>query len=850
MAEEELKLYSDKYLDKLNPKDEEESSPVTVFGLTFKNDDERRQYFREELRRKLPELKKIEGYPIGEDDDIINLSDPPYYTSCPNPWLQDIQAKEKTAIKQKPYDLDLEANERHPVYSFHPYHTKVPPFIIQDLIKYYTNEGDVVLDIFSGSGMTGVAARECNRNAILCDLSPIATFISSVNTTNFSLLVVDVFKKIIEESKTQYGHLYNTDSNQIANYYVWCDIFLCPECCNEFPIFPYGVKHYGNKVETLKKFNCPYCGKEHSLRSIERIITTEGKKRMIVWVNAGTGRNRINREANDFDRKMAEEAKMLLSKYEGFYPKDIINLEGYSAKLAQLGNKNIDNVSKFLSDRNLLIYSDLYERITRITSGGIRNACLSILTSIFTVVSERQGYFGGGGGMSGNLYMPIVRMEKNIYETLGRKLKKFSEIETYKKKYRADCFVTTQSSTCLNNIKDNSIDYIYTDPPFGANIIYSEMNLLLEGWLKVKTNNGDEAIVDETANKNEMVYSELMTACFTECYKKLKIGHWMSVEFHNTKASIWNILQNSITKAGFVIAQVSKLDKGGTTILADIRPGAAVQDLIISCYKPHSNIDDIDLAKVTSEDFAWDFVDKHLERLTLTRIENGKSHAVSERNPRILYDRMISYFILHGLEVPMGINEFMKGLSSRGYIERDGMYFTAQQAAEYEAKRMTTSEFVPMGIIVSDEVNGIEWLRNELRQREQTYQELHPNWMRAINGVRKGDQIPGLDVLLEENFIQNADGTWRLPNVNDDVDLEKLRTKALLKEFKIYLEVCRKPRGKLKDVRVEAVRAGFKQCYADKNFADIILVGDRIPQNLLTEDEILLQYYDIASSKI
>ena len=130
------------------------------------------------------------------------------------------------------------------------------------------------------------------------------------------------------------------------------------------------------------------------------------------------------------------------------------------------------------------------------------------------------------------------------------------------------------------------------------------------------------------------------------------------------------------------------------------------------------------------------------------------------------------------------------------------------------------------------------------------YQELQPNWMQALNGVRKGDVIPELSVLLEENFILNEDGTWRLANVDDDVDLEKLRTKALLKEFKLYLEVCRKPRGKLKDVRVEAVRAGFKQCYSDKNFADIILVGDRIPQNLLTEDEILLQYYDIASSKV
>ena len=197
----------------------------------------------------------------------------------------------------------------------------------------------------------------------------------------------------------------------------------------------------------------------------------------------------------------------------------------------------------------------------------------------------------------------------------------------------------------------------------------------------------------------------------------------------------------------------------------------------------------------------------------------------------------------------MDATTFQKGLRDR-FIERDGMFFTAQQAAKYDMLKLQTNEFVPMGLIVSDEANGIEWLKNELRQNQQTYQDLNPKWMKALNGVRRGDRIPGLDVLLEENFIQNEDETWRLANVDDDVDLEKLRTKALIKEFKLYLEVCRKPRGKLKDVRVEAVRAGFKQCYSDKNFADIILVGDRIPQNLLTEDEILLQYYDIASSKV
>jgi hypothetical protein len=47
---------------------------------------ERAEYL-ERLREKLkdPEFRAIEGFPLGEDEDILALSDPPYYTACPNP---------------------------------------------------------------------------------------------------------------------------------------------------------------------------------------------------------------------------------------------------------------------------------------------------------------------------------------------------------------------------------------------------------------------------------------------------------------------------------------------------------------------------------------------------------------------------------------------------------------------------------------------------------------------------------------------------------------------------------------------------------------------------------------------
>ena len=108
-----------------------DNGPVTCLGLEFENDEARRSYFREELRKKLPELRKIEGFPIGEDDDIINLSDPPYYTACPNPWLNMLinqwnEQKEKLVKEGKrkenfevkePYANDVTEGKNNPVYT-------------------------------------------------------------------------------------------------------------------------------------------------------------------------------------------------------------------------------------------------------------------------------------------------------------------------------------------------------------------------------------------------------------------------------------------------------------------------------------------------------------------------------------------------------------------------------------------------------------------------------------------------------------------------------------------------------------------------------------------------------------
>jgi len=266
------------------------TGPVMCLGRVFENEEARRKYFTEELHKMLldPEFRKIEGFPIGSDEDILNLSDPPYYTCCPNPWLKHFVEqygnKNCTKLVLEPFVGNLKAEERHPVYSFHPYHTKVPPEIIKELICYYSQPGDLILDVFCGTGMTGVAARECGRNVIVNDLSPIASFISGVNTTTADISKIKYeLETILDESHQQWGWVYQTLENGeevTVNYYVWADIFTCPECVQEFPFFPHGVIHHGNKVETRKIFPCPFCGAELNVRRVERVITTEGKKKL------------------------------------------------------------------------------------------------------------------------------------------------------------------------------------------------------------------------------------------------------------------------------------------------------------------------------------------------------------------------------------------------------------------------------------------------------------------------------------------------------------------------------------------------------------------------------------------
>lgn len=928
----------EKQLSLLDNHEQADNGPVVCLGMTFKNDEERREYFRNELRKKMPELKKLEGFPIGDDEDIIALSDPPYYTACPNPWINDFieewerEKKEKYGrddneeYHREPFAADVSEGKNDPIYNAHTYHTKVPHKAIMHYILHYTKPGDIVFDGFAGTGMTGVAAYLCGneevikelgytinqgqiidneskevisyigeRRAILNDLSALASFISKgFNITSDLSLFEKEAKEILKKVELEFGWLYktrhcfkngnnsNNDLTGTINYVVWSDVHICPTCANEI-IFDTTDDLDSKKVKG--KFTCKYCGSLLSKRGLEKAwitILDEKKNKILkvvkqipVKINYTFNDTRYEKEPDELDLQLIDKVNNMI--INEWYPQDPLPI-GYNTN-QPINSHGFAYPELFYTKRNLLIVSKLRSEAKKARSPLL----LFWLNSIDHGISKRVKHGNWSFPMSilsGTLYIPSLSRENNPFYFYKNKLNK--QVKVLQKLNGIKNIISTQSSSSMG-ISPESIDYIFVDPPFGANLMYSELNFILESWMRCKTNSNSEAIVNSVVNKDLSFYRDVLIKCFEEFYRILKPGRWMTVEFSNSQASVWNIIQEAILKSGFVIANVSALDKKQGSFKAVTTTTAVKQDLVISAYKPkQENIEKMKREQNTEES-AWTFVRQHLEQLPVFIGHKGEAQIIAERTPRILFDRMVAYHVQNGLPVPISSAEFQAGVAQR-FPMRDGMAFLESQVAEYDKKRTLVKEFVQTSLFVTDETSAIEWLRQQLLKKPQTRQDLHPNFMKEIQHIAKHEKLPELDDLLHQNFLkyegegpvpdqiasylrknykdlrglenddaklkEKAMNRWYVPDPNKQADLEKLREKALLREFEGYLEELEKSKKKLKQFRTEAIRAGFKKAWSEKDYEKIVKVGDRLPESVIQEDDKLLMYYDNAQIRL
>ncbi|MFP4395879.1 MAG: DNA methylase, partial [Anaerolineales bacterium] len=269
---------------------------------------------------------------------------------------------------------------------------------------------------------------------------------------------------------------------------------------------------------------------------------------------------------------------------------------------------------------------------------------------------------------------------------------------------------------------------------------------------------------------------------------------------------------------------------------------------IISAYKPRAGFEQRFLEESGTAEGAWDFVRQHLAQLPIVVQTDGQLETLSERQDYLLFDRMVAFHIQRGATVPLSAAEFYAGLRER-FVERDGMFFLPGQVAEYDRARLAAESVAQLSLFVDDEKSAIQWLRQQLDEQAgghpQTYQELQPQFLQQLHQASH-EELPELSAILEQNFLQDDEDRWYAPDPHKASDLEKLRRRALLREFKTYVEGS----GQLRKFRTEAVRAGFADAWQRNAYDTIVHVAERLPERVLQEDPELLMYYDNAGLRV
>lgn len=933
---------------------------IQCLGLTFPNEDARRQHFLSILAEKLqdPSFRNAEGFPIASDKAILDLSDPPYYTACPNPFLADFleyNSKSSTSsidYVKVPFSADVSEGKNDAIYNAHGYHTKVPHKAIMRHMLHYTMPGDFVLDMFCGSGMSGIAAQLCGdpteiaalgyrittngeilspdrltgketwsrfsklgaRNVILGDLSPAATFISHSYNNPLDVLTFKrqaslVMQKLHDEFGWMYQTLHAPSASQIEkaveqlelagtcdfakigvagkiNYVVWSDVFSCPSCTTEMTFWDVAVNENEGKVRD--QFDCPGCSTNLTKRTLERVwrvgsdpdtsVSYKIPKQRPVSINyVIDGKRALKKIPDAADLAILDIVDR--SRINYWYPTDRIPLGDKTPEATRLG---IESVNYLFTRRSLTLLSAAWSfcpsALRWAITGSMQRASKQHQIAISRVGGDKAGEGGATAGhRRGTLYIPSNQVEMSIFTLLDER---FKQIIRSAKNLPRTAIVTTQSATKFDEVPSNSIDYVFIDPPFGSNIMYSELSFSWEAWLKAFTNTQHEAIENKTQLKNLEAYRQLMRRSFSEANRVLKPGRWITIEFSNTHAAVWNSIQSALSESGFVVANVSVLDKKRGGLNAIVGATAVKQDLVISAYKPDTSFSDHFAEVAGTEESAWDFVREHLKFISVFKSKADRVEFIAERDPRIIFDRMVAWFFRHGSPVPMSSKEFQSGLLQR-FAEREGMIFLSDQAIEYDMKRAGYTAAPQIELFVSDERSAIDWLADYLNRRPSTYQDISPAFMAQLGaGWKKFELRPELLMLLEENFLKfdgvgdvpsqihsylstnykdfrglrKDDATlrakskdrWYLPNLSKSRDLEMKRERALLKEFEDYRAHSGR---KIKEARLEVLRVGFKNLWASKQYGEILRIISKLPDEVLFEDEKLLTIYDMASTR-
>jgi 16S rRNA G966 N2-methylase RsmD len=449
------------------------------------------------------------------------------------------------------------------MYLMHKYWARKPHNVVAEYIRNYSREQEIILDPFSGSGVTAIESLRANRRTIAVDLDPMATFIARTTITPVDLTAfARAFETIKLSVKEQIYTLYQTTCTRCkkiasTSHVVWKQ--KTARLGDEYPIQIW--YHCTCKKDIQKK--APDQKDLHFLAQVE-------KRKLPFWVptNKLIWNTRIN---------------------------------------VHKGTKVIDLFTR----RNLIAVSIIFNSINSLKDPLVKDLFRFVFTG-FIAKSTRLNFINVGGYSSlgrgwavRGYWVPPEHMEQNVWNDFegqytdvlkGKKeadsvLPPRKEAETFDELGGEKTYlIRNQSSLDLGFIPDNSVDYIFTDPPYGDSIPYLELHYLWSSWLGFTPDFDDEIIISDSPERKEKnfdMYHKMLSAAFREGFRVLKPSRWMTVTFHNTDIRTYNSIIKAIILAGFELQKIVYQPPAKPSAKGLLHPyGSAVGDYYIRFFKP------------------------------------------------------------------------------------------------------------------------------------------------------------------------------------------------------------------------------------------------------------------------
>ena len=691
--------------------------------------------------------------------------------------------------KIEAFNEPLDESKATAMYDLHSYHQgkKAHDGIIR-YINHYTTEGELVLDPFLGSGSTCLAALLTGRSAIGIDRSPASTFIASNYCSPCSVSdLASAFERVLEATEKEVGWVYKTKSGDDKDgeiiFQLWSQTFKCSRCLAATPVFEAPEQPVANKAGKPSQHSvCPHCLKRGVIEAIDSKPERSGLVPVATSYECVAKPKRRFRTRQDSDKQEAAAFKNtdlpLIEKVQSqkipypFPTSLMLNCEdkawGYLWRPYLDG---IERVCDFFTHRNNLVLAT-YIHFAQKLGGSHKHRLLFLLTSVLWHASKMSQYKEGGGGiMPGLYYVPPVHKEQNVLRLLRRKFADFLKAYGGYSPSSTNLCLSTQSSTDLSAIPSNSIDYIFTDPPYADKVQYGEANHLWEAWLGLDTKwRTDEIIINPVLGRDEDEWCHMMRKAMSECFRVLKPGRWLTLCYHDSSEGTWALVQDMMAEAGFVVAPSDKAiyfetkqksPKQLTTAKATKR------DLILNYKKPAPGdwvVSQIYIPADADVPTFWD-----IGQAIVTEYLTAHPGASKDRIYDALVSRMVSRGQMESHDFGGLLQTVAECVDERWYLKSATDEIDSTEKDKEDATAHRLEAFIVSELRKTPEKEGIH------------YSDLFEEFLPVQDKPRRllADWLP-------EFFIKTPSGTWRLPDREEKQQLAELREAGTLRKIKRF----------------------------------------------------------------